>query len=55
MMKLKGYIGFHLQGQKEWFPKANIKMNKKVVDGERIIRVQNWLYDSKIKVDLNAL
>lgn len=47
--------GFHLEGQTEWFPKSRIKMNKKVISGERIIHVQNWLYDDKIIVDPRTL
>ena len=41
---------FHLQGQTEWFPKSHIKINKKTVDGKKIIYVQEWLYNSKIKI-----
>lgn len=47
--------GFHLEGQTEWFPKSHIKMNKKVINGERIIYVQNWLYDDKIRIDPRTL
>ena len=47
--------GFHLDHQTEWFPKSQIKMNKKVIDGERIIRIPNWIYDDKIRIDPRTL
>ena len=43
--------GCNLQGQTEWFPKSKTKMNKKIVDGQRIIRIPNWLYEDKIVVN----
>jgi len=69
MVKLRGAIGretpdaieFHvvydecgqIDGQTEWFPKSRIKLPKKL-KGTISIYVQNWLYDTKIKIDPNA-
>ena len=47
--------GFHLSGQTEWFPKSHIKLPKKIDNKEITIRVQNWLYDSKIKYNFYAV
>ena len=43
--------GFHLDGRTVWFPKSKIKLPKKIHNKEINIYVQNWLYDTKIRVD----
>ncbi len=49
LFKVEEDLCMHLEDKKIWFPKSRIKMPKRL-DGQISIYVENWLYDSNVKV-----